>query len=198
MNWTTCFTVVLALLFFVTSCSDPVYTPRPRGYPRIDFPDRVYEKADPDYCNFNFEIPTYATLVQDTLFFDSAPENPCWFNLELPSLNGAIHCSYTSIPNRAKFDQLVDGTYKLANKHNVRADYISDFLIQKGNGVSGAVLELEGSVASPFQFYLTDSTNHFLRGALYFNSRPAPDSMAPVIEFVKADMMHLINTFAWE
>ena len=175
-----------------------VYTPKPRGYPKIEFPKKEYELFTADYCKFTFEKPKYIKVVQDTIYFDEKPEHPCWFNLEVADLNGSIHCSYKEIGGKNSFDELVSDSYDLANKHNIKADFIDDYLVTNTNGVSGAILEIQGSVASPFQFYLTDSVNHFFRGSLYFNSRPEPDSMAPVIDFVKEDIIHLVNTFRWD
>ena len=75
---------------------------------------------------------------------------------------------------------------------------MDDFKVSKPNGVYGNVMNIEGDVATPFQFYLTDSTSHFLRGSLYVRSRINTDSLAPVFEFLKVDAMHMINTFEWQ
>lgn len=187
----------LFLILIFVACGEPDYTPKPRAYPKVNYPEKAYDKFDESYCNFTFEKPTYAKVVQDTLFFDEKPESECWFDLVIPSLSGKIHCSYREI-GRNKIDKLIDDTYKLAHKHNVRADYIDDYYISKPNGVHSTIFEIEGEVASPFQFYVTDSTEHFLRGSLYFNTSPNADSMAPIIEFVKRDIIHLVNTFEWE
>ena len=189
--------VCLCLVFLVIACKEPVYTPKPRGYPKIEFPEKKYDEFKTAYCKFSFEKPAYANVVQDTSYFDQLPDDPCWFNLEMPALNGTIHCSYKAVSEDNPLGKLITDAYQLANKHNIKADYIDDYLVSNANGVHGAILEIEGSVASPFQFYLTDSTQHFLRGSLYFNSRPEPDSMAPVIDFVKRDIVYMINTFKW-
>ncbi|MEM7103073.1 MAG: hypothetical protein AAF502_08095 [Bacteroidota bacterium] len=193
-----CFLLLFVVLVTIASCKEPVYTPKPRGYPKIEFPDKGYDRFDAAYCDFTFEKPIYAAIIQDTLYFDGTPEHPCWFNLEIPILNGTIHCSYKPVNENNRLDEMINDAYKLANKHNIKADFIDDFLVSNSNGVHGAILEIEGSVASPFQFYLTDSLSHFLRGSLYFNSRPEPDSMAPVIEFVKQDVIHMVNTFSFQ
>ena len=94
-------------------------------------------------------------------------------------------------------EKLHSDAFTLAGKHNIKADYIDEIKIQKPNHVSGFLFDIEGAAASPFQFYLTDSTKHFMRGSLYFNTESRPDSLQPVFEFMKKDIMHLINTFEW-
>ena len=190
--------IFLACLFLLTACEETIYTPKPRGYPRIAFPEREYEKFNPDYCEFSFEKPTYAKLEQDTSFFGERPESPCWFNLNIPSLNAQIHCTYKEIDKENTLLDLVNDSYTFANKHNIKAEYIDDYFVKKPNKVYCRILEIEGEVASPFQFYITDSTSHFLRGSLYFRNQPRRDSLAPAIEFVEDDILKMINTFAWE
>ncbi len=192
------FGILFSAIIF-SSCSEPVaYTPKPRAYPKIVFPEKAYQAFDKDYCQFSFEYPTYVNVIQDTLFFDEKPSNPCWFDLQVPDLNATIHCSYIEVGKEETFDKIISDAYALTNKHNVRADYIESIPIQKPNNVSGYLFDVQGSVASPFQFYLTDSTTHFLRASLYVKDKAQPDSLAPIYEFLKQDMVHMINTFEWE
>jgi gliding motility-associated lipoprotein GldD len=64
--------------------------------------------------------------------------------------------------------------------------------------VYGLIYDIEGNTASSLQFYVTDSTKHFIRGALYFNVRPNIDSVKIVLEFLKKDVLHLIQTLQWK
>lgn len=183
----------------LTACGgDELPTPKPRSYPRVEFPDKVYRSFDTGYCNFTFEYPAYAEVRQDTTFFDEAPTHPCWFNLNMPDLNGSIYFSYYPIGPEKDWETLREDAFEMAEWHNKRANYIEEIRIERPNGVGGLAFEMTGPSASPFQFFLTDSTDHFLRGALYFNTQTRPDSMQPVIEFVKDDILHLIETFEWE
>jgi gliding motility-associated lipoprotein GldD len=93
---------------------------------------------------------------------------------------------------------MVNDAFTMVGKHNIKAQYRDDFPIQKSNNVSGMLFELKGDVASNLQFYLTDSVNHFFRASLYFNSKVYPDSIAPILEFVKQDVLHVIETFDWQ
>jgi gliding motility-associated lipoprotein GldD len=188
-----CVFFVLALsLFSCTSEDDEASTPKPRAYFRITFPEKKYVKYD-SVCPFTFEIPTYSKMENDK----TPNAEPCWLNLTFPSLNGTLHLSYKPVNGNAK--ALFEDTYTLASKHQIKASGIEEHLFNNDSlKVYGLMYEIEGNAASSVQFYLTDSTKHFLRGALYFNSVPNIDSIAPVIEFVKKDIYHLIETFRWK
>lgn len=187
-------------LFFIAlaSCEAPIYTPKPRAFPKVEYPERAYQKFDKDYCAFTFEYPTYATVVKDEKYFDNAPKHPCWFDLYMENFDSRLHCTYYPIESRNDFEKLLVDAFELAGKHNMRADYIDELPFQYPGGVQGYTFEIEGAAASPYQFFVTDSTRHFLRASLYFNTQARPDSLAPIYEFVKEDLQHMIETFAWE
>ncbi len=193
------FILVIALTFVACNNDEGAFTPKPHGFPRIEFPEnKVFQKFDEGYCNFSFEIPSYATVEQDKLFFDEKPAHPCWFDLNVPALNAKVHCSYYPINKKNPFDKMRTDAFRMANEHTIKADYIDDLPINnKEKKVHGFVFDIQGTVASPFQFYLTDSTNHFMRGSLYVNDKSKSDSLAPIYEFMKKDIMHMINTFEW-
>ena len=183
---------------FLTACEDHIAIPKPRAYPRVEYPASGYKPFDAAYCNFTFEMPVYAVTEQDTSFFDKKPTEACWFNLTVPALNAKIYCSYYSIANHAAFDTLVQDAFIMTQKHNVKANYIEEIPVHRPlDKVHGIVFNVEGPAASSYQFFLTDSTRHFLRGALYFNTQAKPDSLAPVIAFMKKDLNHLIQTLQW-
>lgn len=190
--------IVSAILILQTACEDPVLSPKPRGYPKVDFPEHAYKDFGKDFCAFDFKMPVYTEIEQDTLFFEEKPSDPCWFNIYYPQFDSRIHCSYSKVESKEYLDELKADAFDLAGKHNIKANYIDELPVEKPDGTTGIVFNMEGPVASPFQFYLTDGTNHFLRGALYFNTQARPDSLAPVTEFIKADVMHMINTLTWK
>jgi gliding motility-associated lipoprotein GldD len=187
----------LSILIFLFGCNDEVATPKPRAYPKVIYPKHEYQKFDKSYCNFTFEFPTYAVIEQDTSFFDERPKSPCWFNLNIPSLNATVYFSYYDIKGSNTYEKLKQDAFTLASKHNIKADFIDELPINKSPKVKGFAFNIEGAAASPFQFFVSDSTSKFLRGALYFNAQSRPDSIAPVVNFVKTDLMQLINTFEW-
>lgn len=191
-----CFLALTALVF--PACEEYVPVPKPREYPRVIYPEKEYQRFDQNYCDFSFELPKYAVIERDTTFFDKRPESECWFNIAVPSLNAKIHCSYYPISGRERFDELVQDAFTMAQKHNIKANYIEEIPVHRSDAhVHGIVFNIEGATASSYQFFVTDSTRNFLRGALYFNTQARPDSLAPVLAFMKADVNRLVNTLSW-
>jgi gliding motility-associated lipoprotein GldD len=192
------YVLLFTMILIFAGCEETVYTPKPKAYFRIDLPEKKYKKFDPQDCPYSFEYPAYAQVNRDTSFFDSKAEDPCWLNISFASLGGMIHVSYKPITATQSLYKLSEDAHKLTFKHTVRADYIDEQYINTANGVKGVLYEVGGNSASNIQFFVTDSTNHYLRGALYFNTVPNADSLEPVIKFVRQDMLHLLETFQWK
>lgn len=181
---------VLVLVLGLVSCKQH-YNPKPRGYFRIDFPEKEYALSSGIYP-YQFEYPKYATVIPDT----STNAEKYWLNISFSDLNGQIHISYKSIDDN--FNQLMEDSRKLAYKHTIKADAINERMFyNETNQVTGVLYEIKGDAASPMQFYATDSLYHFIRGSLYFNAIPNQDSLAPVIDFVHEDVVRLIESLRW-
>lgn len=189
---------LLILLFALAACGDPQATPKPRSFPRIEWPEAEgYQAFRTEVCPFTFEHPVYTSLQRDTTFFEEAPAHPCWYDLYYPAFDARLHLTYVPVGLDGKgLEELRLDAFEMADWHNRRANYIDELLIQR-DSVSGVAFDINGPAASPFQFFLTDSTRHFLRGSLYFNTQARPDSLAPVAAFVKEDILHLIESFSW-
>jgi len=184
------------LIIAIQSCNSD-YTIKQKGYFKIDLPERKYVTFDkPDYP-YTFEYPAYSNVVQDSTFFEDQPDNPYWVNIEFPSLNGKIYISYKDV-RKNEIDKLVDDAFKLTYKHTTKATSIKDSLMRTPNGITGIFFKVGGNAATARQFFITDSTKHFLRGALYFDSTPNADSLGVVNDFLEEDMKHLINTLRWK
>lgn len=182
----------ILFIFVFTSCNSD-YSPKPRGYYRIDLPKKTYTKISTD-CKYSFEMPSYAVLVDDS----SSNAKECWKNILYKGLNGRLHISYYPISSEKMFYELVEDSRRLVFKHTVKADGIDESkLINKDKKVYGLYYTIGGNSASSIQFFLTDSNKHFLRAALYFYAVPQADSIAPVLNFVKEDINHMIETFEW-
>ncbi|HEY1163824.1 MAG TPA: hypothetical protein VGE90_01625 [Chitinophaga sp.] len=188
----------LCIILGATAC-EQAYTPKPRGYFNISFPAKEYRVFDKPGYPYTFEYPVYANITQDSSFFGETPENPYWINVEFPSLNGKIYMSYKEIGKHSNtLEKLVNDAFKMTYKHTYKADYIDEKDIHTPNGVSGLFYEVGGNAASAKQFFATDSSSHFLRGALYFDATPNADSLAPVHKFLQEDMLHLVETLKWK
>jgi gliding motility-associated lipoprotein GldD len=186
---------MVGLLFIIISCNSP-YTPRPKGYYKINFPEKKYLLFDNPGYPYTFEYPVYANITKDSVFFQGATENPWWININFPQFNGRIYVSYKQVGINT-IDKLVNDAFTLTNKHSSKANSIDDSLVITPNKVHGVFFKVGGDVATANQFFLTDSTKHFLRGALYFDATPNEDSLAIVNSFLIADVRHLINTLKW-
>ena len=181
------------LIALFSSCDSKQYQPKPRGYFRIDFPEKEYVRLD-SMNYYSFEYPTYSTITPDYL----SPQEKEWINIEYPAHKGTVHISYKAVNDN--LDAYLEDSYYMMTKHISRAMGIRDsVIINPDRDVYGLVYFLEGEgVASPMQFYLTDSVNHFMRGSLYFNVKTNNDSLAPVIDFIIDDVRHLIETIEWK
>lgn len=202
------------LLAIVCSCNSP-YVSKKKGYFRIDFPEHAYQPFNKPGFPYTFDYPLYADIIQDSTYFDNNPENPYWINVDFPRYHARIFLSYKKIGGKALykvknpddsyrdsigtnyFDQMVNDAFNLTSKNDIVATSIKDSLMLTPNGISGVFFKVGGNAATGRQFFLSDTTHHFLRGALYFNATPNADSIRPVQEFLQQDIFHLINSFRW-
>ena len=186
----------LLFIFSMVSCNSD-YTIKPRGYFKIDFPQKKYQKFDDPSYPYAFEYPVYGKVVKDSLFFDEKAENHYWININFPRFNGKIYISYKEI-GKNKFDSLVNDAFTMSYKqHTYKASAIEPTPFTTPNNLNGIYFNLKGNTATAHQFFITDSTKHFLRGALYFDAVPNEDSLRPVNNFLQKDLQHLINTLNW-
>lgn len=179
---------------FLAACNNDTFTPKPKGYNRIDLPAHTYKPLQEDHP-FTFEISTHSKATPHVSWLSE----PHWIDLKYPELNATVELTYKDLKKEKDgVDGLLKDAHKLANKHNVKAYAIEESLIKTPKGYTAAIFELEGEVPSQFQFFITDSTSHFLRGALYFPISTKNDSLRPAIDFIKKDMIHLLNTLEWK
>jgi gliding motility-associated lipoprotein GldD len=181
----------MALFFFFLNES-PI-TPKPRGYFRIDLAEKTYR----DYqaiCPFTIPIPQYAEIE---LFKDRMSDDSCWFNVHFPQYNARLHCTYLSAKGR--LDALVRDAYEFAAKHELMASGMKRTLVEDNSRkVYGIVYDIEGEAACNLQFFLTDSIDHFMRASLYFSNSPNTDSIAPVLQYLRADVFQMIKSLQWQ
>lgn len=181
--------VLITLL--AMSCSDTT-TPKPRGYFRIALPEKSYIAVETP-CGVQFDAPNYSKLE---ILKKNNQGDSCWFNLSFPRFNARLHCTYVPIENN--FDLLIKDSYNFAAKHEMKASALKRTIIDKPEDrVFGILYDIEGDAASQLQLFLSDSTNHFFRGSLYFFNPPNPDSIAPVLKFIREDIVRMTDSFKW-
>lgn len=188
------FKITIAGILFVCiffSCKKE-YTPKPRGYFRIAFPEKSYHSLDLN-LPYTFDIANYSDAVPDSDRFSE----PGWINILTKANKAELHISYAQIHNNLA--DHIENSRKFVYKHTIKADAIDEQLyLDPKNKVYGTIYFIDGNAASPMQFYLTDSTRNFLRGALYIRELPNIDSIRPVIDFLKPDVIRLIETTRWK
>lgn len=189
--------IIFIFSLVLLSCNSDYTVGKKRGYYKIEFPAKAYRKFDQAGYPYTFEYPVYSNIVKDTTFFESKPENPWWINIDFPQFSARVHVSYKEI-GKNKLDTLVNDAFQLSYKqHTYKASAIEDSAFVTPNNIHGVYFTLAGNTATANQFFLTDSTKHFLRGALYFSATPNEDSISVVNDFLKQDLFHLINTLKW-
>ncbi len=190
--------VIVFLVIIVAACSgEQKISPKPRAYPKVVYPERSYHLWDSLECPLSLEIPHYSTIELKESGEKSA-EKACWFDLVFPAFDAQLHCSYYPIEGLQSFEKYKADAFKLVDKHNSKANYIERFPIRKEDNSSGFLFKIDGPVASNYQFYLTDSTQHFLRGSLYFRTQVQIDSLQEVIDFLYKDIEHIISSVEWK
>lgn len=185
--------LLLSCVLIVSACGDQS-TPKPRGYFRIDLPETHFVSFDTTYP-FTFEHNDKGII---TPFKRDSIHEPYWINIEYPMFKGTLFLSYKKIQDNLQV--YIADSWEFVNKHIPKADaIIHTEIFYPENRVYGLSFKIHGSAAaSPAQFYVSDSTTHFLRGALYFDAIPNNDSLQPVIEFITHDMEHLLKTLKWK
>ena len=209
------YVLVVLMATFMFSCNDG-FTVKKDGYYKIDFPEKAYTKFNDPTFPYSFDYPVYAQIVKGSAFPGEDEQNPYSIDIAFPEFKGRIFISYKNISGSSvykvktpgggyrdsiavnNFEKMVDDAYKLAFKNDIKAQSITDSVMHTPNGLTGIYFQLSGNVATANQFLLSDTTSHFLRGALYFDATPNEDSLKPVNQFLKDDMKHIINTLQWK
>lgn len=184
--------LISCLAIAILSCS-PEYTPKQKGYNRIDLPEHEYDWLKGDYP-YTFLTSKHAEVRPH----NSPYATDDWIDIQYYDFNAEIQITYIPIKNYEMFVELINDAYKLTSKHQVKASSIERIQVNTDNNQAATIYELEGEVPSQVQFYVTDSTDNFLRGALYFQTATKNDSLEPVIDFIKEDVVRLINSLEWK
>lgn len=182
---------LLGLLF--AGCKD--YVPKPHAYPRIHFPEKSYTAAETN-CPFTFQTPSYSKLMPYT-----RGVKPCWYDLQYTPFDATLHLSYVEFSTQKHLDSLREDAYKLAMNRNhimMAEEILEREYTDTVNGIYGMIYDLEGKTATPFNFYITDKKRHYVRGSFYFNKKTDLDSVAPIYDFLRKDMLHAMTTFKFD
>ena len=210
------YTFLLIFCICAATACNSSYSSKKTGYFRINMPEKKYQLFDEPGFPYSFEYPVYARIVKDTTYFDANPENDYWRNIDFPGFDAKIFLSYKAVGGKALYkvkgpdgkyhdstginvyDRMINDAFNLTNKNDDVATSKKDSLFKTANNVSGLLFKLGGNAATQRQFFMTDTTKNFIRGALYFYASPNADSVKPVVNFLQEDIDHLITTFRWK
>ena len=210
------YVLLFATVIVFTLACNSTYTSKKVGYFNIDFPEKKYVLFAEAAMPYSFEYPTYAKIIKDSTYFDANPENEYWRNIDFTNFNAKIFLSYKIVGGKAlykvkvadgkykdslgtnAYDRMINDAFNLTSKNEDVATSKKDSLFKTANNVSGLLFKLGGNAATQRQFFMTDTTKNFIRGALYFYASPNADSVKPVVDFLQKDIDHLIETFKWK
>ena len=183
----------LAFLVLLCLACESNWLPKPPGYNRIELPRHEYQRLEQGYP-YQLDFSTHSRVEADSFNLNEKE----WINLNYKEFGAKVHLTYQKIDQSTDFKTLSNDAFNLTAKHQIKAYGIEEAILLTPNGYVAVVAELSGEVPTQFQFFVTDSTSNFLRGAVYFNSALKNDSLAPIIEYIKLDMAHLINSVNFE
>ena len=177
---------LLIIFIIFTSCKEDV-VPKPKAYLGLSYPEKSYQEL-------NLKRPYTFKILKNTTVINEANN---WLKIKYPKLKASIDITYRPIENNLQ--ELLSEAEKLVFKHTVKAEQIipKDFVNSKKK-VFGSMYEITGNAASHLQFHITDSTNNFIKGSLYFYAKPNYDSILPAVNYIKEDILHLIETLEWK
>jgi len=185
MNTTNLYFIIIIIL--LASCKER-YSPKPNGYLRIDLKQKTYQLFKPENCSFSFMAAEYFQLIN---------KPNCWVDVIYPKHNATIHMTYKNVGN--DLNKLLEDSRNMVYKHTIKADAINEKLyLNNSHKTYGTLYDIKGEAASAVQFHLTDSVNHFIRGALYFNTPINYDSLGPIINYIRDDVLYIMESLTWE
>jgi len=177
---------ILTVMFSVLSCKDEVL-PKPAAYLRLDYPEAEYAQFE-SQCPFEFEMNADAVIKGG---------KDCGFTITYPKMKATIYLTYKPVNN--DIDKLLHDAQKLTFEHVIKADDILEQpYLNPSKKVYGMFYQVDGNAATNSQFYVTDSTKHFVTGSVYFYAKPNFDSIMPAASYIKNDMQRLMETLKWK
>ena len=179
---------IIIIIILLSSCKER-FSPKPKGYMRIDLENKIDTLFHPLNCPFEFIAPKYFSVEYKI--------QPCWIDLTYHKHRATIHLTYKPIYNN--LFQLLEDSRQMVYKHTVKADAIKEQVYNNFNHKTfGTLYDIHGQTASAVQFHITDSIKHFLRGSLYFHASPNQDSLFTISQSIREDILKIIETLKWE
>jgi gliding motility-associated lipoprotein GldD len=189
------FLILCSIAVFCSCSQETGYVPKKRGYHRIELPMHEYSLFDSAQFPYRLNYSKHALIYPDKSFMSE----PYWLEIFYPQFSAQINISYKRVKNNLdSLSRYFDTSSRLTHKHHIKATAIDEYITTTDKGYTAVIFELEGDVPSHFHWFITDSTRHFVRAVLYFPSNTKNDSLAPIIAYMKEDMMQLMNSVEWK
>lgn len=184
-----CISLLTIFSLFIISCKQKDYIPKPKGEVRLEYSQPKYILFDPLNCPFQFDYSNIVNIQNR--------KEACWFNFNYPKMKATIYLTYSNVDNN--LPSLLKEAQRLVYEHTIKANSINtkSFMYPEKK-VYGNLYRIGGESASNIQFYITDSTHHFISGNLYFKVQPKPDSLQPAINYIENDIIKMIETTTWK
>ncbi|MFY7670532.1 gliding motility lipoprotein GldD [Tenacibaculum sp. MEBiC06402] len=178
--------ILMLLILVIVSCGGEVI-PKPKAYLSLQYPQKEYKKIT-EKRPYTFEIPASTKI-------EKLPKN--WLKIRYPKLRASVDITYRPIQDNLK--ELLMEADKLVFEHTIKADNISsrDYSNDEKK-VYGKLYDISGNAASQVQFHVTDSVKHFLKASLFFYSKPNYDSVLPAVDYIKQDMIKMMESLEWK
>ncbi|MDD3772002.1 MAG: gliding motility lipoprotein GldD [Weeksellaceae bacterium] len=183
------FFIGISIVFF--SCNEK-YSIKPIGEVRLEYPEPIYQEFFSENCPFSFDYSLYSRKIERN-------DKNCWFVLDYPDMKANIYLTYFPIESREDLATKIKDSEKFVQDQTVKASFISprEFVFEDKK-VYGTLFELGGESAINLQFHATDSVKNIISGSVYFSTPPKYDSLRPAIQYMKRDLVHLIETLHWK
>lgn len=185
---------IIGMALLMGACTHTDYTPKPKAYLRFDMPEKAYHTYDTAALPFTFECADSAYVV-----WKQNDRRTKYLDIFYPQYQGVINLTYKAVKDENDLRALIDTASRMLALHHDQASGEKEATLLDPKGrVYATIVKLNGkNTGCTYQFWLTDSTRHFLRGALFLNYTPNNDSLAPVIEYLQADIDQLVETLQW-
>ena len=178
------FFLILITGIILTGCKEDVL-PKPKAMLRLEYQQGSTQSFMTD--NYKFHVNQLAEIEE---------KEDASLTVHYPGMKGSVFMTYKEIDNN--LESLLTDAQKLAYEHVVKADdIVEQQFVNEEEGVFGMYYEVRGNAASQAQFYVTDSTDHFLTGSLYFYAKPNYDSIYPAAVYIQRDMRQIMETLKW-
>lgn len=188
------FITTLLLALFLSSCGEEMPVPKPPTYLRMDLPEHLYS-FNTTACGFSMDLPKIFSVKSTS----GNTRGPCNLEIDLGPLNGTLYLFYFPLRESDTLSKFINFSNDKVDDHKLKASAINDEkILRPQEKVFGTFFELQGDVATNYQFYLTDSSSHFLRAEVLLNCRPNYDSLKPALDYLKVDLKKIVNTLKWK